>query len=57
MSYILAKGTVPREIFIVSVLTKINSACVNGKVWIIHVSGMSIKAPGRVLDRLNHKIP
>lgn len=49
MPYILAKGTIPREIVIVSELTKINSACVKkkkiikGKVWIIHDSGMSVK--------------
>jgi hypothetical protein len=56
MPYILAKRTIPREIFIVSELTKINSACVKGKIWIIHDSGMSVKAPGRVLDRSNQKV-
>jgi hypothetical protein len=57
MPYILAKGTIPREIIIVSEPTKINTACVKGKIWIIHDSGMSVKAPARVLDRSNHKIP
>jgi hypothetical protein len=57
MPYILAKGTIPREKFIVSELTKINSACVKGKVWIIKDSGRSVKTPGKVLDRSNHRIP
>jgi hypothetical protein len=37
----------PREIFIVSELTKISSACVKGKVWIIQDSGRSVKTPGK----------
>jgi hypothetical protein len=55
--FILAKWTIPRELFIVSELTKINSACANGKVWMIYDSGRSVKAPGRGLGRLSHKIP
>lgn len=55
--FILAKGIVPMYMFIISELTKINSACAEGNVWIIHNSGRSVRVPDRVLGRSNHKIP
>jgi hypothetical protein len=54
--FILGKGTIPRYTFIVSKLRKINSACANGNVWIIHNSGRNVEASDRFLGRSNSKI-